>query len=156
MARRQYYQRIFQKGQTINFQPFWRVFKRLVFGFLIFFLLILFVFIYYAKDLPRPEKFTERALTQSTKIFDRSGQVLLYEIYGEEKRTWISLSAVPEHLKQAIIASEDANFYRHFGVDFKGIVRAIMSDLKIGKAVYGGSTIPQQLIRSTYLSTKAR
>lgn len=154
MARRQYYQRIFQKGQLVNFQPFWRAFKRVIFGFLILFLLSLLLFIYYAKDLPRPEKFTERALTQSTKIYDRSGQVLLYEIYGEEKRTWAPLSVIPEHVKQAVIASEDANFYRHFGVDLKGVIRAVLSDLKIGKATYGGSTLPQQLIRSTYLSPK--
>ena len=53
-----------------------------------------------------------------------------------------------------MIATEDANFYHHFGIDFKGIVRSILLNLKIGKPIYGGSTIPQQLIRSTFLSTE--
>lgn len=110
------------------------------------------VFIYFARDFPRPEVFTERHLSQSTKIYDRTGEILLYEVYGEEKRTWVSLEEIPEFLWQAVIAAEDANFYRHFGVDFKGIFRAVLADLKIGKPVYGGSTIPQQLIRSTFLS----
>jgi 1A family penicillin-binding protein len=79
---------------------------------------------------------------------------LLYEIYGEEKRTIVPLKAVPDSLKNAVVATEDANFYHHFGIDIKGIIRAVLSDLKIGKAVYGGSTIPQQLIRSTFLSSE--
>lgn len=112
------------------------------------------LFIYYTKDMPRPEKFTEKNLTQSTKIYDRSGQILLYEIYGEEKRSWVPLNAMPEYLKQMAVATEDANFYNHFGIDPKGVLRAIWTDLKIKKAAVGGSTIPQQLIRSTFLTNE--
>lgn len=115
-------------------------------------LLVLALFVYYAKDLPRPEKFTERALSESTKIYDRTGNTLLYEIYGEEKRTWAPLNEIPDIMKQSVIATEDANFYNHFGIDFAGIFRAVLADLKIGNLTYGGSTIPQQLIRSTYLT----
>lgn len=112
----------------------------------------LFLFFYYTKDFPRPEVFSERQLSESTKIYDRTGQILLYEVYGEEKRTWVPLSAIPEYLKQAVIATEDANFYHHFGVDFKSILWAISTDLKLKRAAFGASTIPQQLIRSTFLS----
>ncbi len=108
-------------------------------------------FIYYAKDLPRPEVFTEKSFVLPTKIYDREGKTVLYQIYDEEKRTVIPLSQVPDHLKQAVIATEDANFYNHFGLDIKGILRSILNNLKIGKPVYGGSTISQQLIRSTFL-----
>jgi len=125
-----------------------------IFCFLFFIFGFLFLFFYYAKDLPRPEVFTERQLFQSSKIYDRTGQIVLYEIYGEEKRTWVPLKDIPEYLKQAVIAAEDANFYHHFGVDLKGVARAILEDLRIGKPVYGGSTIPQQLIRSTFFSTE--
>lgn len=135
--------------------------RRIVFLFKLFFFLSLllilgfvFLFVFYAKDLPRPEKFTEKQVIQSTKIYDRSGQVLLYEIYGEEKRTIISLDKVPEYLKQAVIATEDANFYHHFGIDLRGIVRSVLINLRIKEPVYGGSTIPQQLIRSTFFSTE--
>jgi penicillin-binding protein 1A len=104
------------------------------------------------RDFPRPEIFAERELFQSTKIYDRTGSVLLYEIYGEEKRTFVPLSQIPKYLKDAVISAEDSNFYHHIGVDPRSIFRALLSDLKILKPVYGASTIPQQLIRSTFLS----
>ena len=128
------------------------VFKLLGLGFLFLILIISFTFIFYAKDLPQPEKFTEKQFVQSTKIYDRTGEVLLYEIYGEEKRTLVSLEKIPNYLKQAVIVAEDRNFYQHFGIDFKGILRAILINLKLGKPIYGGSTIPQQLIRSTFFT----
>jgi len=77
---------------------------------------------------------------------------LLYEIYGEEKRTWVDLEKIPDFLKNAVIATEDKNFYRHPGVDIKSIIRAVMIDLKLGQPIQGGSTITQQLIRSSFLS----
>jgi len=150
MAGRKYYRKIYQKNKKRGVVFF--VLKMLGFGVLSLVFGIFALFVYYAKDLPRPEKFTERALTESTKIYDRSGKTILYEIYGEEKRTWVSLDKIPEHLKKSVIATEDANFYRHFGIDFQGIIRAVLADLKIKKFTYGGSTIPQQLIRSTFLS----
>src|SRR3989338_8008373 len=65
------------------------------------------------KDLPDPKQFENRKINQSTKIYDRTGEILLYEIHGEEKRTVISFEAIPEHIKQATIAIEDANFFTH-------------------------------------------
>jgi len=150
MPKRKFHRKVYQKNKRKN-----KVFSVLIF-FISFFLFILLflggLFIYYAKDLPRPERFTERIFAQSTKIFDRTGEVLLYEMYGEEKRETIPLNLVPEHLKNAIIATEDANFYSHFGIDLRAIFRSILINLKIKKPVYGGSTISQQLIRSTFLT----
>ena len=150
MAERIFYRKTYQKNK--NKERLFFILKFLSFGFLFLIFCSLFLFIYYAKDLPRPEKFTERQLFQSTKIYDRSGQTLLYEIYGEEKRTWVPLNVIPDELKKAVIVSEDANFYRHFGIDLRGVLRSVLINLKIGKPVYGGSTIPQQLIRSTFFS----
>ncbi|MDP3991162.1 MAG: PBP1A family penicillin-binding protein [Candidatus Nealsonbacteria bacterium] len=110
------------------------------------------LFIYYAKDLPRPEFFTERPFVLPTKIYDRSGETLLYQIYDEEKRTIVSLDKVPNSLKQAVLATEDSNFYSHFGLDLGGIFRSIVNNIKIGKPIYGGSTLSQQLIRSSFLT----
>jgi penicillin-binding protein 1A len=154
---RKYYRKVYKKKTPVLLRErrTLKLFLKFFFSFL--FVLVLFllsVFIFYAKDFPRPEKFTERQLLQSTKIYDRTGTTLLYEIYGEEKRTVVPLSVIPDYLKEAVIVTEDANFYHHFGVDIKGMARAILSDLKLGKPVYGGSTIPQQLIRSTFLSTQ--
>ncbi|GAI41172.1 unnamed protein product, partial [marine sediment metagenome] len=113
-----------------------------------------FLFILNIKDLPRPEKFTEGIIPQSTKIYDREGKVILYEIVGEEKRTLVSLNEVPDYLKWAVIAAEDKNFYEHQGLDFRAILRAILIDLKLREPIHGGSTITQQLIRSYFLTTK--
>jgi 1A family penicillin-binding protein len=133
---------------------FLKILGALVIFFLLGMVAVGILFIYYTKDMPRPEKFTEKNLVQSTKIYDRTGQILLYEIYGEEKRSWVSLEAMPTYLKQMAVATEDANFYGHFGIDPRGILRAIWMDLKIKKAAVGGSTIPQQLIRSTFLTNE--
>jgi membrane peptidoglycan carboxypeptidase len=122
----------------------------------ILFLLIgiggVFLFFYFTKDLPRPEVFTEAQLNLSTKIYDRSGKVVLSNIYGEEKRTYVPLSDISIHMQKAVIATEDANFYNHIGIDFGGIARAIKLGLSTQSLnVPGGSTITQQLIRSTFL-----
>jgi len=126
--------------------------KIFLFGFIFIALFSLAVFIYYAKDLPRPEKFTERAFTESTKIYDRTGEVLLYELYGEERREIVSLDKISDNIEKAVVATEDAKFYSHHGIDIWGILRSIKLNLGIGKATYGGSTISQQLIRSTFLT----
>ncbi|MFH1643300.1 MAG: PBP1A family penicillin-binding protein [Patescibacteria group bacterium] len=124
--------------------------------FLFFFVLgvvtFLSLFIYYSKDLPRPEKFTERPFPESTKIYDRTGTVLLYDIYGEEKRTYVKLDQMPDYLQKAVIAAEDKNFYTHFGIDLEGIARSFLINLKIRKLSVGGSTLNQQLIRSSFLN----
>jgi 1A family penicillin-binding protein len=150
MAGRKYYRKIYQTNKKTN--PLFFVLKLLGLGLFLLVFGSLIIFVYYAKDLPRPEKFTERSLIQSTKIYDRSGEHLLYEIYGEEKRTWVSLDGIPDDMQKGVIATEDATFYSNPGIDLKGIARAILADLKIKKFTYGGSTIPQQLIRSTFLT----
>jgi len=152
MAERKFYRTNYQKKKKWR----WLFFLFGFFFFIIFLFLLVFVgvFIYYAKDLPRPEKFSERELFQSTKIYDRTGEIVLYEIFGEEKRTYVSLDKISDYLKKSVIATEDANFYQHKGLDFRAIARAILTDLKLKELAYGASTIPQQLIRSTYLSTQ--
>lgn len=105
-----------------------------------------------AKTLPSPEKVIERQIIQSTKIFDRTGEVLLYEIHGEEKRTVVPLEKIPDAVKQATLAAEDANFYSHSGLDFKGILRAFLVNILSGDIRQGGSTITQQLVKSSLLT----
>lgn len=152
MAQRKRYLKIYRKGKKRKRRKFFVVLKFLGFFFLIFLLGGLFLFIYYAKDLPRPEKFLEREIIQSTKIYDRSGEILLYEIYGEEKRKIVPLEKIPIYLREAVVVAEDTNFYHHFGIDPKAIGRALLANLKLRKPAQGGSTIPQQLIRSSFLT----
>ncbi|MFA5087004.1 MAG: PBP1A family penicillin-binding protein [Candidatus Paceibacterota bacterium] len=108
-------------------------------------------FFWITKDLPRPKSFTENEMTQSTKIYDRTGEILLSNVFTEEKRTYVPLSQIPTILQKAVIATEDSRFYTHFGIDPTGMVRAILTDIATGKS-QGASTIDQQLIRSTFLT----
>src|SRR3989344_1289532 len=90
--------------------------KRRILGFFVlaaFFILLGTAFAFYeiVRDLPNPGRITDRVVTESTKIFDRTGKVLLYEIHGEEKRTIIPLEEIPETVKEAAIVAEDINFY---------------------------------------------
>jgi len=110
------------------------------------------IFAYYAKDLPSPGKLNKRQVVESTKIYDRTGEYLLYEIHGEEKRTSIPLKDMSEIVRAATIAAEDQTFYQHYGVQFKAIARAAIYDLLGRKVSQGGSTITQQLIKNTVLT----
>ncbi|MDO8600259.1 MAG: transglycosylase domain-containing protein [bacterium] len=113
---------------------------------------------FFLKDLPRPETITKRALTESTKIYDRTGKILLYEVYKEEKRTQIALDMIPLPAQQALIAIEDANFYNHFGLDWRGVARAVIENFTpFGPGFFrgsGGSTITQQLVKNSLVGTK--
>ena len=104
-------------------------------------------FIYIQHNLPDPESIAIRKVGESTKIYDRTGQVLLYDIHGEEKRTIIPWDQIPQSVKNATLASEDADFYKHRGFDIRGIARALLKDVKDIGISQGGSTITQQLIK---------
>lgn len=110
------------------------------------------VFAYFAKDLPSPEQITERRIIESTKIYDRTGKFLLYDVHGEEKRTVIPFEEIPQHLKDATLVIEDDNFYHHFGLDWKAIIRAFLANLRGQKIAQGGSTITQQFIKNAILT----
>jgi penicillin-binding protein 1A len=147
MAQRKYYRKTYNKNKKIG-----KILKVLLGIFLFGFFATLSLFIYYAKDLPRPEDFREKVLILPTEIYDRTGEILLYQLFEEEKRIIVPLDQVSEQLIQAVIATEDAHFYSHFGIDYRGILRSIKKNLQIGQPVYGGSTISQQLIRSSLLT----
>lgn len=102
--------------------------------------------------LPEADLLSSRQVFESTKIYDRAGEVLLYEIHGEEKRTIIPFEEIPDYIKKATIATEDENFYKHGPVDFKGIIRALLVNLSKGRIDQGGSTITQQLAKKAFLT----
>ncbi|MBI2175297.1 MAG: transglycosylase domain-containing protein [Parcubacteria group bacterium] len=94
-----------------------------------------------------------RRVAQSTKIYDRTGTVLLFDIHEEIKRTIIPFEEIPRHAKNAAVAIEDDNFYRHKGISPVSILRAFFVDIFSGDLRQGGSTITQQLIKNTFLTT---
>ena len=108
-------------------------------------------FLYLQRTLPDPESIATRKVGESTKIYDRTGQVLLYDIHGEEKRTVIPWEQIPDTIKKATLASEDSDFYNHKGLDLKGISRAFLKDIVHLGVSQGGSTITQQLVKKALL-----
>lgn len=107
---------------------------------------------YISVDLPDLDQIASRRINQSTKIYDRTGEVLLFEIHGEEKRTVIPFDQIPDMVKQATIAAEDKNFYEHPAFDWKALARSVWIDITQNKRV-GGSTITQQLAKNVFLSS---
>ena len=105
------------------------------------------------RDLPHPEKITDFAQVESTKIYDATGKILLYQI-GGENRTVVSGDQISPYMKEAIIAAEDQNFYQHPVLDIKGTIRAALVDLWHGGFVQGGSTLTQQLVKNVFLTSQ--
>ncbi|HLD92067.1 MAG TPA: PBP1A family penicillin-binding protein [Patescibacteria group bacterium] len=125
-------------------------------GYLIF---ILFLFIFFSmfyffilKGLPSPKDLTTRDQEISTKIYDRNG-ILLYTIYKDKNRTPVKLSQVPNQVRLATLAAEDAEFYDHSGFSIRGMIRALKKNISEGK-LQGGSTITQQLVKNALLSSE--
>lgn len=133
-----------------------RVGAQLAVFILVFFLFAVSVSALYVSfvvtQLPSPSALSTKRISQSTKIYDRTGEMLLFEAHGDEKRTIIPFEEIPGHMKQAVLAAEDANFYNEPAFDWKGIVRAAIVNLRAGRVVQGGSTITQQLAKNVFLS----
>ncbi len=138
-----------EKESSKQFQPK----KKVVLLFIIFslFFVLCFMFFVIFTGLPSPSKLISYEIPQTTKIFDRSG-ALLYEVYTEQNRTLVKLADIPLYLRQATIAIEDKDFYRHQGVSLVGgILRAVKETLSHQK-LQGGSTITQQLVKTALLT----
>lgn len=107
-----------------------------------------------SKDLPDPNSLYSRQIAQSTKIYDRTGTVLLYEIHGDEKRTLVPIDQIPSVLRQATVAVEDRKFYEHHGVDWVGLLRAVARNAVQGQGPKGTSTLTQQLVRNAIITNE--
>jgi 1A family penicillin-binding protein len=116
-------------------------------------LLLVFSFwVLFLRGLPSPTQLTTRQMEVSTKIYDRNG-ILLYKIYKEKNRTLVPLKKIPPHVRLATLAIEDAEFYSHPGFSIKGMLRAMIRNIKKGELT-GGSTITQQLVKNALLSSE--
>lgn len=116
-------------------------------------ILLLSMFAWYSQGLPDPDTILNRDLAQSTKIYDRTGQHLLYEIAPDQKRTLVTIEEIPLIVQQATITAEDRNFYEHSGISIKGIIRAVLSNIiSLDPTGQGASTITQQFIKKAFLT----
>lgn len=100
--------------------------------------------------IPLPTKLSSPDIPVSTKLFDRNGK-LIYEIYADTRRSPVKLDELPDYVKNATIAIEDKDFYKHYGFSFTGIARASWKIVTRGK-LEGGSTLTQQLVKNALLS----
>ncbi|MBI3090573.1 MAG: PBP1A family penicillin-binding protein [Candidatus Tectomicrobia bacterium] len=103
-------------------------------------------------QLPQVSELATFRPSSTTRIYDRNGE-LLAEFF-QERRHIIPLGGMPRHLINAVLAAEDPRFYTHEGLDFRGIARALVADIRHGSMKQGGSTITQQLARVLFLSTE--
>lgn len=109
------------------------------------------VIFYYSRNLPDPNRLLERQIAQSTKIYDRTGQTVLYEIAGDQKRTLVNIKEIPDYVKWATIAIEDKDFYKHHGFSILAILRTAVTNIIFHKKA-GASTLTQQFIKNAVLS----
>lgn len=107
-----------------------------------------------SRDLPDPDKLTDRRVAQSTKIYDRTGTILLYEIFADQKRTLIEFDQIPPQLITAVLATEDTEFYKHKGVRPLSIARALLYGLFSKRRIGGTSTLTQQLVKNAILTNE--
>ncbi|MBM3283118.1 penicillin-binding protein [Candidatus Gottesmanbacteria bacterium] len=118
---------------------------------LLFIVCLIFLFVWYSRDLPTPDKI-KRKEGFSTVILDRNSKPL-YDIYQDKNRIPILLSDMPDWLKKATVAIEDKEFYKHQGFDPKGIFRAVFNIITF-RGLQGGSTLTQQLVKNVLLSSE--
>ncbi len=113
------------------------------------------VALWVSRELPDPNKLTNRQIAESTKIYDHTGQHLLYEVYQNQKRTVVELDQISPWVPKATIAVEDKHFYEHKGIRIVSIFRAGFNNL-IGRREGGGggSTLTQQLIKNALVGNE--
>ena len=110
----------------------------------------LWVFTILPRSLPPVTALENFEPVQGSKIFDDSDELITE--FHVERRIFVPLTQIPKALKDAILATEDARFYSHFGVDPMGIARAVYQNFRHGRIVEGGSTITQQLAKVLFLT----
>lgn len=111
--------------------------------------------VYLTHDLPQLDHIEDYRPPQVTRVFDNQGHIIAE--FFIEKRTLVNVAELPPHVKYAFIAAEDADFYHHKGIDYVGVLRAILNEVKykvVGGQRLGGSTITQQTAKLMLLTSK--
>lgn len=128
--------------------------KFVFFGLLGATLLVVGVFAWYSRDLPDPGK-VQRKSGFSSEILDRTGNTVLYDVFTDQDRKFTAINDVPAALKNATIAIEDKDFYKHQGFDPLAIPR-IIKNVVVNHRLIGGSTLTQQLVKMILLTNERK
>jgi len=104
--------------------------------------------------LPDLSSFNTITVAQSTKIYDRTGTVLLYDIHQDQNRTVVPFNEISQYIKDATVAIEDPTFYQHGAIKITSIIRSLFVDIFSGSFSQGGSTITQQVIKNSVLTNE--
>jgi penicillin-binding protein 1C len=102
--------------------------------------------------IPALEDIAERKLVQSTKLYDRTGEILLYDVAQGKKSSLVPLEDISPLLQKATLAIEDKSFYEHSGVKFSSFIRAVLINIATLSYKQGGSTITQQVVKNSILT----
>ena len=103
---------------------------------------------------PTSESIRERRVSESTKIYDRTGEILLYDTGGDVRRSIVPIEQISRHIKNATIAIEDKEFYSHIGVKPTAFIRATLVNILSLDFSQGGSTITQQVVKNSLLTSE--
>lgn len=131
-------------------KTFLRLLSALIAFFLAGILALSALVLYFLPQLPATEDIMQIQLSVPLRIYAANNELIAE--YGEKRRLPISIDDTPEDLLNAILASEDANFYSHSGVDFTGILRAILANFRTGGHGQGASTVTMQVARNYFLT----
>jgi 1A family penicillin-binding protein len=107
-------------------------------------------------SIPNLESIENRRVTESTKIYDRTGKILLYDVHEDVKRKTVPMDEISRYVKNATVAIEDAEFYQHHGIRPISILRAVIANLSNQSYSQGGSTITQQVVKNSLLTQEKR
>ena len=120
--------------------------------------LVLGIFLFWASSIRIPDlsSLSERRVSQSAKIYDRSGEILLHNLGKNTKRTVVSGENISRNIKNAAVAIEDTEFYEHHGIKPTAIIRAVFANITSFGFSQGGSTITQQVIKNSLLTSEKR
>ena len=135
-----------------------RFFKRVLKPFYYFigliFASLLALYITLSSSLPSVEEIQDMRMQIPMRIYTQDKKLIA--VFGEKKRIPVTFEEIPDNLKNAFIAAEDNRFYKHNGVDYFGLLRALKSFLTTGKVTQGGSTITMQVARNFYLTREKK
>ncbi len=126
--------------------------KIILFGLLGITLVVVLVFWWFGRDLPDPTK-VQRKSGFSSEILDRTGKVILYDVFTDQDRKFVPISEIPDYLRKATISIEDKEFYSHRGFDPMAFLR-IIKNVVVSHRLIGGSTLTQQLVKMLLLTNE--